>query len=345
MAGTLDGLRGIQAGRNLRIKPYVSTSGSTVGQRPTQGDFDGGVDVKYGVTPGLVWDFTVNTDFSQVEADEQQVNLTRFSLFFPEKRDFFLENVGMFDFGSTGGGGGGGFGAGAVFYGSRLSRVPQMRLFFSRRIGLSDEGQAIPIVAGTRLSGRAGAYSVGAMNIQQGDTPGVESANVTALRVRRDILTNSDIGAVLLNKDEAGPSYNRMAGVDANFRFGFLTLNGVVARSMSAERPVQMRATSTQRAALRSIRTARGSSAGVWTPSVASSRTSSASCRSAASMDSQPMWPARSDPTGFRAGHARAGRTGNSNCTRGRRMARSISASAATTCRWSFRTVALRRLA
>ena len=98
--GTLDGLRGIRAGRNLRIKPYVSTSGNTVGRLPT-GDFDGGVDVKYGVTTGLVWDFTVNTDFSQVEADEQQVNLTRFSLFFPEKRDFFLENVGMFDFGST----------------------------------------------------------------------------------------------------------------------------------------------------------------------------------------------------------------------------------------------------
>src|SRR5688572_12026188 len=238
MAGTLDGLRGIRAGRNLRIKPYVSTRGNTVGRLPTESDFDGGVDVKYGVTTGLVWDFTVNTDFSQVEADEQQVNLTRFSLFFPEKRDFFLENVGMFDFGSTGGGGGGGFGAGAIFYGSRLSRVPQMRLFFSRRIGLSDDGQAIPIVAGTRLSGRAGGYSIGALNIQQGDASGVRSANATAVRLRRDILTNSDIGAVLLNKDEAGPSYNRMAGVDANFRFGFVTLNGVLARSMSAERPV-----------------------------------------------------------------------------------------------------------
>ena len=233
MAGTLDGLRGIRAGRNLRIKPYLSTSGSTVGQLPTRGDFDGGLDVKYGVTTGLVWDFTVNTDFSQVEADEQQVNLTRFSLFFPEKRDFFLENAGMFDFGSTGGFFGNN--TGAIFYGSRLSRVPQMRLFFSRRIGLSEDGQPIPIVAGTRLSGRAGAYSLGALNIQQGDAPGINSANVTAIRLRRDILTNSDIGAVLLNKDDAGASYNRMAGVDANFRFGFVTLNGVVARSMSSE--------------------------------------------------------------------------------------------------------------
>jgi hypothetical protein len=110
-----------------------------------------------------------------------------------------------------------------------------MRLFFSRRIGLSEDGQVLPIVAGTRLSGRAGAYSVGALNIQQGDAAGVADANITAIRLRRDILTNSDIGAVLLNKDDAGPSYNRMAGVDANFRFGFLTLNGSVGRSMSAD--------------------------------------------------------------------------------------------------------------
>jgi hypothetical protein len=231
MAGTLDGLRGIRAGRNLRIKPYFSTSGSTVGRQPTRGDVDGGLDVKYGVTTGLVWDFTVNTDFSQVEADEQQVNLTRFSLFFPEKRDFFLENAGMFDFGSTGGFFGNN--TGAIFYGSRLSRVPQMRLFFSRRIGLSEDGQALPIVAGTRLSGRAGAYSVGALNIQQGDAAGSVDANITAIRLRRNILSNSDIGAVLLNKDEAGAGYNRLAGVDANFRFGYLTLNGVAGRSMS----------------------------------------------------------------------------------------------------------------
>ena len=110
-----------------------------------------------------------------------------------------------------------------------------MRLFFSRRIGLSEDGQALPIVAGTRLSGRAGAYSVGALNIQQGDAAGIPDANITAVRLRRDILTNSDVGAVLLNKDDAGAGYNRMAGVDANFRFGFLTLNGVVARSMSDE--------------------------------------------------------------------------------------------------------------
>ncbi len=234
MAGTLEGLTGIRAGRNLRIKPYVLGSGSTVGRLSTRGDADAGVDVKYGVTTGLVWDFTVNTDFSQVEADEQQVNLTRFSLFFPEKRDFFLENSGVFDFGSTDGGFFGGFGAGAVIFGGRQNRSPQMRMFFSRRIGLSDEGNAIPIAGGTRLTGRAGAYSVGALNIQQRGQGSAPATNFTALRLRRDILANSDIGAVLLNKEQGGPGFNRMAGVDANFRFGYFTMNGFAARTMSA---------------------------------------------------------------------------------------------------------------
>ena len=99
LAGTVEGLTGLRPGKNLRVKPYAATTSSTLQGRRTTGELDAGLDVKYGVTTGLVWDFTVNTDFSQVEADEQQVNLTRFSLFFPEKRDFFLENSGIFQFG------------------------------------------------------------------------------------------------------------------------------------------------------------------------------------------------------------------------------------------------------
>ena len=133
----------------------------------TDGDFDGGIDVKYGVTTGLVWDFTVNTDFSQVEADEQQVNLTRFNLFFPEKRDFFLENSGIFQFGGGGDAGRRRWGRRRCGAGGRQNRIEDMRLFFSRRIGLSDSGDAIPILAGTRLTGRQGAYSMGVLNIQQ----------------------------------------------------------------------------------------------------------------------------------------------------------------------------------
>jgi len=228
MAGTVEGMRGLRPGRNLRFKPYAASASNTLGGRGTSGDFDAGLDVKYGVTTGLVWDFTVNTDFSQVEADEQQINLTRFSLFFPEKRDFFLENSGIFQFGTNAGQfGGGGAGGGG---GSR-----EMRLFFSRRIGLSDQGEPIPIFGGTRLTGRQGAYSLGVLNIQQREEGAQPGANFTALRLRRDILANSDIGAVLLDKEQGGPQFNRVAGLDANFRFGFLTLNAYAAKSFSPE--------------------------------------------------------------------------------------------------------------
>jgi hypothetical protein len=110
-----------------------------------------------------------------------------------------------------------------------------MRLFFSRRIGLSENGDAIPILAGTRLTGRIGSYTMGALNIQQREHElgGVPSTNFTALRMRRDILANSDIGVMLLNKDESGSHYNRVAGVDANFRFGFLNLDGYAVRTFS----------------------------------------------------------------------------------------------------------------
>ena len=234
MAGSLDGLRGLRSGKNVRIKPYALSSGSTIGSRPANGDFQGGVDVKYGITNGLMWDFTVNTDFAQVEADEQQVNLTRFSLFFPEKRDFFLENSGVFGFGLPDAGSFGGVGAGGIVFGGRQNGGQDMRLFFSRRIGLSDGGASLPILGGTRLTGREGRYSLGVLNIQQRESGGVRATNFSALRMRRDILANSDIGAVLLNKEEAGPGYNRLAGVDANFRFGFLQVNGFVAKTMSA---------------------------------------------------------------------------------------------------------------
>jgi Domain of unknown function (DUF5916)/Carbohydrate family 9 binding domain-like len=228
LAGTLEGMRGLHAGKNLRVKPYVLSSGSRVTRNPMVGDAQGGVDVKYGVTNGLVWDFTVNTDFSQVEADEQQVNLTRFNLFFPEKRDFFLENQGIFSFGDDRNfGGGGNFGAG------RTNQIQDMRLFFTRRIGLSDDGQALPILAGTRLSGRQGAYSIGMVTIQQREDGGVPATNFTALRLRRDVLANSDIGAVLLDKEVAGPDFNRLAGFDANLRFGGLTMNGFAAKTFS----------------------------------------------------------------------------------------------------------------
>ncbi len=239
LAGTIDGLRELRPGRNIRVKPYALGSSSTVGRRASVGDFDVGLDVKYGVTSGLTWDFTVNTDFSQVEADEQQVNLSRFSLLFPEKRDFFLENSGIFQFGlPSGGGSGGGGGGGGGGAGGRQNMPQDMRLFFSRQIGLSSGGAAIPILAGTRLTGRTGPYSVGALNIQQREQGGVPATNFTALRMQRDILANSDLGVMFLNKDEQGADYNRVAGLDANFRFGLLSLGAYGVKTMAPQTSV-----------------------------------------------------------------------------------------------------------
>ena len=235
MAGTLEGLQGVRPGNDLRIKPYALGSVGKSNVAKVGNDFEAGFDVKYGVTSGLTWDFTVNTDFSQVEADEQQVNLTRFSLFFPEKRDFFLENSGIFQFGQGGGGlffiGGGGGGGGGGFF---PPRGQDAILFFSRRIGLSDKGESIPILGGTRLTGRVGAYSVGVLNIQQRSTKTSLATNFSALRLRRNVLANSDVGLIVLNKDADGPSYNRVVGTDANFRFfQNLDLNAATARTLS----------------------------------------------------------------------------------------------------------------
>jgi len=233
-AGVLEGLEGIRPGTNIRIKPYVigsladfATAGPTA-HRVFRGD--GGVDVKWGVTSGLTLDVTYNTDFSQVEADEQQINLTRFSLFFPEKRDFFLEGSGIFRFGP--GEQGGGMMGGGGGMGGRLGAVRNdLILFFSRRIGLSESGDPIPLRAGVRLTGRAGPYEVGFLNIQQealGQTP---STNFLVTRVRRNVLANSDIGVVFMNVARAR-AFNRVYGGDANFRF-FQNLNvhGYVAKA------------------------------------------------------------------------------------------------------------------
>lgn len=240
LAGTLENLTGLRPGHNLRLKPYGAMNMATVRDAATTGDPDGGLDAKLGLTTGLTLDLTVNPDFAQVEADEQQINLTRFSLFFPEKRDFFLENSGVFQFGpgdrpmGAAAGGGGGGGAGGQQRGRQNTTNNDLILFFSRRVGLSDEGQPIPIVGGARTTGRAGGYTIGALNLQQAGKGASPSTNFTALRLRRDILANSDVGVMFLNKDEAGAHYNRAAGADANVRvFNYLQFGGFVAKTFS----------------------------------------------------------------------------------------------------------------
>lgn len=233
--GTLVGLDLPPASRNLELKPYVISQLTTDRVRvpALSNEFkpDIGGDIKYGVTANLTADFTFNTDFAQVEIDEQQVNLTRFSLFFPEKRDFFLEGRGVFDFGR--GGGGGGFGGG--FGGGSEGAADTPYLFYSRRIGLN-RNRVIPITAGGRLTGKVGAFGVGIVNIQTGDeeTSRTEDTNFTVLRVKRDILRRSTIGAMFTNRSVTvnGTGSNQAYGVDAAFSFyQNLTMGAYYART------------------------------------------------------------------------------------------------------------------
>ena len=213
LAATLTGFEAPPGSRNLEVKPYaiadLTTDKTSTPAVTNELGGDVGVDVKYGVTQNLTADLTINTDFAQVEADEQQVNLTRFSLFFPEKREFFLENQGLFAFGGAGTGPFGGGGETPV-------------LFYSRRIGLDDDRE-IPIDVGGRLTGRVGKFNVGLMNIQTGDEPVMETreTNFSVIRVKRDVLRKSSIGALFTRRSVSslGPGSSETYGVDGLFAF------------------------------------------------------------------------------------------------------------------------------
>lgn len=214
-AATLVGIEPPTQSINLELKPYgiAKSITDTVASPPTSNDLtaDFGFDVKYGLTRGLIADFTYNTDFAQVEADEAQVNLTRFNLFFPEKRQFFLEGSDIFRFG----------GAGPRFSG--LTPVGDAPIvFFSRRIGLAD-GRPIPISVGGRVTGREGPYTIGALNIQTDADPilGAAATNFTVARLKRNIMSRSSIGIIATNRSPtpAGSGSNQVFGVDGAFAF------------------------------------------------------------------------------------------------------------------------------
>jgi hypothetical protein len=216
MAGQLTGLD-LPAQRNLKLMPYALGEARQRAQAPATKYFgDVGLDSKYSITPSLTLDATVNTDFAQVEVDEQQINLDRFNLFFPEKRPFFLENAGLFSVGSPG----------------------EVEVFFSRRIGIAADGQEIPIYAGGRLSGRAGPVNIGLLNMQTGDGPdGAPSDNFTVARVRKDFVNRSSLGAIVVGRvgtgDLAGDDdRNGTLAVDGRWGIGRTGLvSGYLARS------------------------------------------------------------------------------------------------------------------
>ncbi|MGE3191140.1 MAG: DUF5916 domain-containing protein, partial [Vicinamibacterales bacterium] len=230
-AATLVGIEVPSSSRNLEIKPYAISGLSTdrTADPAVSNDLTGdvGFDVKYGLTQSLIADFTYNTDFAQVEDDEQQVNLTRFSLFFPEKREFFLEGQGIFSFGGGGGNMRGGGGGG--------NDTPI--LFFSRRIGLDENADGdsveVPIRVGGRVTGKQGPWSIGVLNIQTGvpDVGGVPGTNFAVARVKRDILQRSYIGFLGTRRAPSGGDAKDAYGADAAFAFGETVINGYWAQT------------------------------------------------------------------------------------------------------------------
>ena len=220
-AGTLVDLEAPPASRHLEVKPYVIGGMTTdlTAAEPLVNDASGsgGVDVKYGVTQNLTADFTWNTDFAQVEVDEQQVNLTRFNLFFPEKREFFLEGRGIFEFARGSFRTARSLGRQSVF-----GRGDAPTIFYSRRIGLQGT-EVAPILGGGRLTGKVGPFDVGALNIQTervGDA-GVAGTNFSVLRLKRDLLRRSSIGMIATHRSVslAGDGSNQAVGADAVFSF------------------------------------------------------------------------------------------------------------------------------
>ncbi len=245
MAATLVGLAIPSRTRNLELKPYAVASSTTDlgAARPFRNDGTGdlGIDAKYGLSRGLTADVTVNTDFAQIEEDLQQVNLTRFNLLFPEKRDFFLEGQGIFAFGgrSLSGRGSGG----------DSDDVPIM--FFSRQVGLAN-GRTVPVLAGARVTGKTGAYDMAALNIEtaRSQSVGVEPTNFTAVRVRRDILRRSNIGVIATARHPgAAGDTSLLMGADTSVRLSQNnTLIGYYARTDVAGEDGQDRQAASYRA-------------------------------------------------------------------------------------------------
>ncbi|MEX1128960.1 MAG: DUF5916 domain-containing protein [Vicinamibacterales bacterium] len=204
-AGSMPDLQ-VPPQRNLKIIPYALGEARDESPRSrTRLHGEPGVDLKYSVTPSLTLDATYNTDFAQVEVDEQQVNLDRFNLFFPEKRPFFLENAGLFAVGSPG----------------------EAEVFFTRRIGISPDGRAIPILGGARLSGQAArGLNVGLLSMQTEEVAGVVPAhNFTVARLRQDLPNRSSLGLIAVNRQTTGGQrlgrdYNRSFAADARVGIG-----------------------------------------------------------------------------------------------------------------------------
>ncbi|MBA2306309.1 MAG: carbohydrate binding family 9 domain-containing protein [Acidobacteria bacterium] len=234
-AGQLSGMEQARTGLKLRVKPYVlgGFTDPTPGGSPTYRALrDVGIEtLKVSLTPGLTAELTVNTDFAQAEVDDAVVNLSRFPLFFPEKREFFLERAGIFEFGLGGRRGG--------------DTERNLQMFFSRRIGLTPDRRPVPILGGAKVTGRTGGFDVGVLNVQTDSylAPGstdaneVPGSNYTVFRGKRNVLARSNVGMFLSNRQSSNGDYNRVVGADANFTvFRNTDIQGFIGRSMTPGR-------------------------------------------------------------------------------------------------------------
>ena len=193
---TLDGLSGLRRGRYAEVKPFATAGTQRMaGDASFQQEADVGLDVKYALTSNLTFDLTWNTDFAQVESDNVQINLTRFDLFYPEKREFFLERAGLFQFGSP----------------------RDTEVFFSRRVGLQGD-----IAGGGRLTGQAGPLSIGAMGLRtrrySRDAVELPAAWTSVVRLRTDLRPRTTLGGIITSMDHEN-GWDRTAGVDFSSRF------------------------------------------------------------------------------------------------------------------------------
>ncbi|MFL2928241.1 MAG: DUF5916 domain-containing protein [Opitutales bacterium] len=195
-AGEISGMSGAETGKGIDFKPYLSANWISENSQETT-DFESGFDLFYRMTPSLTATFTYNTDFAETEVDQQRVNLSRFPLFYPEKRDFFLEGSDQFSFGG-------------------LDRSPLA--FHSRTIGLSDEGSKIDVTAGAKLSGRLGPVGVGLLAMGLDDFQELESDEAIVGRFTYDLFDESKVGTIFTHGDPQSNLDNRLVGVDLNLR-------------------------------------------------------------------------------------------------------------------------------
>ncbi len=195
-AGEITNLDGLEQGVGLDVRPFIAQRWlheGTTGNDVVRGK--PGLDLFYNLTPSLRLSTTINTDFGETEVDARQINLTRFSIFFPEKRSFFLQDAGVFNFATTG----------VDQPGGIPSTGAEIFPFFSRRIGLLG-GQEVPIDYGIKLTGKAGRTEIGVLNVRTRDTPVVDNKNLFVGRVRQNFLEQSYVGAIFTGGDPAGRS-------------------------------------------------------------------------------------------------------------------------------------------